>query len=88
MRKKFVSGVIAKFDKDGDGKLDEAELTEFLEDQRKAFESCRRPERPPRDFNVPKEILAKFDKDGDGFLNTARAQGDVRAGSPKARRTL
>ena len=69
MRKKFVSGVIAKFDKDGDGKLDEAELTEFLEDQRKAFESCRRPGRPPRDFNVPKEILAKFDKDGDGFLN-------------------
>lgn len=69
MRKKFVSGVIAKFDKDGDGKLDEAELTEFLEDQRKAFESCRRPGRPPRDFNAPKEILAKFDKDGDGFLN-------------------
>ena len=69
MRKKFAQEIIAKFDKDGDGKLGVDELMEFLEEQRRVFDAGRRNFRRGRDFVPPKEILAKFDKDGDGKLS-------------------
>ena len=69
MRKKFAQEIIAKFDKDGDGKLGVEELMEFLEEQRRVFDAGRRNFRRGRDFVPPKEILAKFDKDGDGKLS-------------------
>lgn len=69
MRKKFAREIIAKFDRDGDGKLDENELVGFMEEQRKAFESGMQRRGPRREFTPPKEILAKFDKDGDGKLS-------------------
>jgi len=49
--------VIAKFDKDGDGKLNEAEMKAAREGM--------------RGHAMPKEVIAKFDKDGDGKLNEA-----------------
>ena len=45
--------LLKKFDKDGDGKLNDAERAEL----RKAMDARR------------KEFMAKFDKDGDGKLN-------------------
>lgn len=49
--------IIAKFDKDGDGKLSE--------DERAAMKEARKTMMEAR----KKEILAQFDKDGDGKLN-------------------
>tara|TARA_Y100000588_G_C14214568_1_gene908222 strand:- start:1093 stop:1638 length:546 start_codon:yes stop_codon:yes gene_type:complete len=50
--------IIKKFDKDGDGKLNEDERAEA----RKSF-GGNRPPRPPA------ALIKKFDKDGDGKLN-------------------
>ena len=50
--------ILKKFDKDGDGKLNEEERAEA----RKSFGGGR-PQRPPA------ELIKKFDKDGDGKLN-------------------
>ncbi|MBT4664917.1 MAG: hypothetical protein HOB63_00190 [Opitutae bacterium] len=50
--------ILKKFDKDGDGKLNEEERAEA----RKSFGGGR----PPR---PPAELIKKFDKDGDGKLN-------------------
>lgn len=67
-RKEFVK----RFDKDGDGRLDEAEQTAA----REAVSRFRgqRGEAPgnaePREARVDKkELLEKFDADGDGKLN-------------------
>ncbi len=69
LRKKHVDDIMKKFDKDGDSKLDTAELSVFLDEQRKMFEERRRRMGPRRNFTPPKEILEKFDKDGDGKLS-------------------
>jgi hypothetical protein len=50
--------ILKKFDKDGDGKLNEEERAEA----RKSF-GAGRPPRPPA------VLIKKFDKDGDGKLN-------------------
>ncbi|MFM2196634.1 MAG: hypothetical protein RLZZ505_66 [Verrucomicrobiota bacterium] len=54
---KLPPHVIEKFDKDGDGKLNEAER-EDARAARKEMEAARK-----------KEMLEKFDKDGDGKLS-------------------
>lgn len=55
--RKLPPELIAKFDKDGDGKLDEAERKAAREGREEMMAERR------------KEMLAKFDKDGDGELN-------------------
>ena len=42
---------------------------EFMEEQRRVFDTVMSNFRRGRDFVPPKEILAKFDKDGDGKLS-------------------
>jgi len=61
--------VIKKFDVDGDGKLDQTELSAFLDEQRKLFDKQRKHIPPRRNFKPSKEMLAKFDKNGDGKLD-------------------
>ena len=59
------AALVAKFDKNGDGRLDAAE--------RETARSAKKTEsqRPRRNqmFQMPPEIVAKYDKDGDGQLN-------------------
>ena len=73
--------VIAKFDKDGDGKLNE-------EERKAAREAAGdRPDGAKMEEHK-KEAIAKFDKDGDGKLNeeerkAAREAMGGRPGGPK-----
>lgn len=59
------AAMVAKFDKNGDGRLDATEREAARET--KKLES-RRPARNQM-FQMPPEIVAKYDKDGDGQLN-------------------
>ncbi len=73
--------VLAKFDKDGDGKLNEEEAKaarEAMQARRKEMEAkfdtdgdgkISEEERKAMMETRKKEIIAKFDKDGDGQLN-------------------
>jgi hypothetical protein len=56
------AGLVQKFDKNGDGKLDDAERADM-----KAAFAAKRAEHK-------KELLAKYDKNGDGKLDAAERQ--------------
>lgn len=66
------AAALKKYDKDGDGKLNEAER----EAMRKAVAAQRiqAARRGGGSFMVPPEILKKYDKDGDGVLDEEESQ--------------
>lgn len=59
--------IIKKFDKDGDGKLRDAEREKI------------RKKLPGKGRKLPPQILAKFDKDGDGELNDEEREAAKKA---------
>lgn len=59
--------IIKKFDKDGDGKLRDAEGEKI------------RKKLPEKGRKLPPQILAKFDKDGDGELNDEEREAAKKA---------
>ncbi|MBK1833371.1 EF-hand domain-containing protein [Roseibacillus ishigakijimensis] len=86
--------VIAKFDTDGDGKLNEEERKAAREARRAEFEK-RRAEMLEK-FDTDKDgklsqeerkaaMLARFDKDGDGELSDAEKEEARKAAPPRGR---
>src|SRR5947209_4858241 len=68
------AAALKKFDKDGDGKLNEAER-EVMRKER--FAERLREARAGRGgfrFPIPPELVKKYDKDGDGRLNEQEEQ--------------
>ncbi|MCF7818937.1 MAG: EF-hand domain-containing protein [Kiritimatiellales bacterium] len=69
--------MMKKYDKDGDGKLSDAELEKMMADRdaKRAEEGGRKaPGGPAGELPSREEMLKKFDKDGDGQLSeTERA---------------
>ena len=73
--------VLKRFDKDGDGKLNE---TERAAAKKAHDERGGRPGQPggdgkPGDGKMKEEILKRFDKDGDGKLNEAERAAAMKA---------
>jgi hypothetical protein len=66
--------ILKKFDKDGDGKLNDAERAEAMKARGGAPGAGGRPD-PAR----MQELIKKFDKDGDGKLSDAERQEAMKA---------
>ncbi len=68
------AATLKKYDKNGDGRLNEAEREAMRRDRAKQRSGGERSGRGAGNFFFPPEVVKRYDKDGDGRLNEEEAQ--------------